>query len=133
MSCSKLERTMQVITAIVGNNKRFILSFARSQPDVRKDVEFRLPTGAQVRLTFTDFDSLLAVAAGHENVSDRAEWMTMRLRIDGETKVEGRFRSGEVELDTYTPGSWERAFGLANDNDRSVLLPAALRGRTETV
>lgn len=129
MSNTKPERVRQLITSIVSANKRFIYSFAGGQPGLRKQVDFRLGNGAQVRLTFTDVNSLFAALSADDTSAEGGEWMGYRLRIDGETKVEAHFRGNELELDAYTPGAWEWSLGLAHQDDREVLLPVQLRKR----
>lgn len=127
MQSTKSERTMQLIRSVLATRLPFIRSFADSQPGQRKEIDFRLPSGARARISFVRLEDLTLIATGDFDAMPMEARVGFGLVLDGEIKMEAQFSPAGLDLVAYTPGSWERGVGLSNDSDREVLLPPALR------
>lgn len=125
---TKIDRARVIISAILDDRQTQIRHLTSDATNDPKSCGLLLRNGVAVSLQFTHLTSVFAIldsdqtAEGHD-----LDWVSLQVRVDGQIKLQLRYRRAEIDLLSYAPGQWERRFGVNPGRDTEILLPLPLR------
>ena len=122
------DRAWLIISSILTDREHFIRNFSRSAPKHIKQMQMQLASGLLMTISFENIENVyFNVRPTESPIDDDAHWTNVELRLSGKVVANARFNRHGIELFSYAPGNWERAFGIQPRPTDRALLPPALR------